>query len=223
MKRFFTNRLWGVLAGLGLLGSLVTGAWAADGPAKKRLVLVPFQVEKTDYSDTIRCRACGNILAAGRVEGDPSPSLTLLVWELLQEQAKEYELVSPGQAEGVYQTYLAKKIDQDPKALMKAIGQELKADGVIWGVIFRYQNRKGTAYGVQEPASVSLDLHILRVSDGSIVWKPQWSHSQKSLSEDLFQLGEVARRGLRWMTAEELAESGLAGMIKTLPGPHAWE
>ena len=73
MKRIFTNRLWGVLAGLGLLGSLLTGAWAADAPAKKRLVLVPFQVEKTDYSDIIRCRACGNILGAGRVEGDPSP------------------------------------------------------------------------------------------------------------------------------------------------------
>ena len=106
---------------------------------------------------------------------------------------------------------------------MKAIGQELKADGVIWGGVFRYQNRKGTCYGVQEPASVSLDLHLLRVSDGSIVWKTQWSQTQKSLSEDLFQLGEVAKRGLRWMTAEELAKSGLAEMIKGLPGPQAWE
>ena len=223
MKRFFTNRFWGVLAGLGLLGGLLTGAWAADAPAKKRLVLVPFQVEKTDYSDIIRCRACGNILGAGRVEGDPGPSLTLMVWELLKDQAKGYELISPGQAEGVYQAQLAKKIDQDPLVLMKAIGQELKADGVLWGGVFRYQNRKGTSYGVQEPASVSLDLHLLRVSDGAIVWKAQWTKSQKSLSEDLFQLGEVAKRGLRWMTAEELAKSGLAEMIKTLPGPQAWE
>jgi len=223
MKRFFTNRFWGVLAGLGLLGGLLTGAWAADAPAKKRLVLVPFQVEKTDYSDIIRCRACGNILGAGRVDGDPIPNLTLMLWELLTDQVKGYELVSPGQAEGVYQAQLAKKIDQDPLALMKTIGRELKADGVVWGGLFRYENRKGTAYGVQEPASVSLDLHLLRVSDGAIVWKAQWSQTQKSLSEDLFQLGEVARRGLRWMTAEELAKSGLTEMIKGFPGPRAWE
>jgi len=208
---------------MGLLGGLLTGAWAADAPAKKRLVLVPFQVEKTDHSDIIRCRACGNILSAGRVDGDPNPNLTLMLWELLTDQAKGYELVSPGQAEGVYQAQLAKKIDQDPLVLMKTIGRELKADGVVWGGVFRYENRKGTAYGVQEPASVSLDLHLLRVSDGVIIWKAQWSQTQKSLSEDLFQLGEVAKRGLRWMTAEELAKSGLTEMIKGLPGPQAWE
>ena len=142
-----------------------------------------------------------------------------MLWELLTDQIKGYELVSPGQAEGVYQTQLAKKINQDPLVLMKAIGQELKADGVIWGGVFRYQNRKGTGYGVQEPASVSLDLHLLRVSDGAIVWKAQWTQTQKSLSEDLFQLGEVAKRGLRWMTAEELAKSGLAEMIKASSRP----
>jgi hypothetical protein len=222
MKRIFTNRFWGVLAGLALLGGLVTGARAADAPAKKRLVLVPFQVEGNGSSDIIRCRVCGNILGAGKVEGDPSPALTLMVWDLLKDQLKAYELISPGQAEGSYQAQLAKKIDQDPKALMKVIGQELKADGVIWGGIFRYQNRKGTSYGVQEPASVSLDLHLLRVSDGSIAWKAQWNQTQKSLSEDLFQLGEVAKRGLGWLTAEELAKSGLAEMIKSFPGPQAW-
>jgi hypothetical protein len=223
MKRILMVRLWGTLAGLVLLGGLWTGAWAVDGTAKKRLVLVPFQLERTDYSDIVRCRACGNILGAGKVEGDPSPILTQMVWDILKDQAKGYELISPGQAEGVLQTHLAKKIDQDPKALMKALGQELQADGVIWGGVFRYQNRKGASYGVNEPASVSLDLHLLRVRDGSIVWKNQFNQTQKSLSEDLFQLGEVAKRGLRWMTAEELAKAGLVEMIKSLPGPQALE
>ena len=72
---------------------------------------------------------------------------------------------------------------------------------------------------MQTPASVSLDLHLLRVKDGAMVWKPQCDQTQKSLSEDLFQLGEVARRGLRWLTAEELAKSGLEEMFKEFPGP----
>jgi len=223
MKRFSADSFWGALVGLGILFGLMNGAWASDAPAKKRLLLVPFQVEKTDRSDIVRCRACGNILGAGVVEGDPSPILTRMVWDLLTDQAKEYELISPGQAEGVYQAHLAKKIDQNPLAVMKAIGQELKADGVIWGGIFRYQNRKGTSYGVQQPASISMDLHLLRVKDGALVWKSQWNQTQKSLSEDLFQLGDVAKRGLRWLTAEELAKAGLEEMFKNFPEPQVLE
>jgi hypothetical protein len=223
MKRFSTASFWGMLVGLGILCGLMTGAWASDSPAKKRLLLVPFEIEKSDRSDIIRCRACGNILGAGVVEGDPSPILTRMVWDLLTDQAKEYELIDPGLAEGVYQAHLAKKIDQDLLAEMRAIGRDLKADGVLWGGVFRYQNRKGSSYGVQTPASVSLDLHLLRVKDGAVVWKPQYNQTQKSLSEDLFQLGEVSRRGLRWLTAEELAKSGLDELFKKFPGPQVLE
>jgi hypothetical protein len=223
MKRFSAASFWVVLVGLGLFFGLLNGAWASDSPAKKRLLLVPFQVETREGADIVRCRACGNILGAGVVEGDPGPILTRMAWELLTDQASEYELISPGQAEGVYQAHLAKKIEQDPLAVMKTIGRELRADGVIWGGVFRYQNRQGSSYGVQKPASVSLDLHLLRVKDGALVWKTQWQQTQKSLSEDLFQLGEVSRRGLRWMTAEELAKAGLEEMFKNFPGPQGLE
>jgi hypothetical protein len=223
MKRFFTASFWRTLVGLGILCGLMTGAWASDSPAKKRLLLVPFEIEKSDRSDIVRCRACGNILGAGVVEGDPSPILTRMVWDLLKDQAREYELIDPGLAEGVYQAILAKKIDQDLLVEMRAIGRDLKADGVLWGGVFRYQNRKGSSYGVQTPASVSLDLHLLRVKDGAVVWKPQYNQTQKSLSEDLFQLGEISRRGLRWLTAEELAKSGLEELFKKFPGPQVLE
>ena len=76
MKRFSADSFWGVLVGLGLVFGLLTAAWASDSPARKRLLLVPFQVEKTDRADVVRCLACGNILGAGVVEGDPSPPLT---------------------------------------------------------------------------------------------------------------------------------------------------
>jgi hypothetical protein len=223
MKRFSTASFWGILVGLGILGGLMSGAWAADSPAKKRLLLVSFEIEKSDRADIVRCRACGNILGSGVVEGDPSPILTRMVWELLTDQAKEYELIDPGQAGGIYEARLAKKINPDLLVEMQAIGRELKADGVLWGGVFRYQNRRGSSYGVQTPASVSLDLHLLRVKDGAVVWKPQYNQTQKSLSEDLFQLGEVSRRGLRWLTAEELARSGLNELFKKFPGPQVLE
>ena len=201
-----------------LLAFMACGDLWADQPVKKRLALVPFQLERSGAA-LVRCRACGNVHQAGAIEGDPAENLTRITWDLLLEQGKDYDFISPGQVEGVYQSLLAKKIDTDPLPLIKALGQALKADGVVWGEVFRYENRKGTAYAVDRPAAVALDLHLLRVSDGALVWKAQFSETQKSLSENLFQLGETTRRGLRWMTAEELARSGLKNMTKDFPGP----
>jgi hypothetical protein len=158
-------------------------------------------------------------MKTGTIDGDPSETLTRIAWELLTAQEPEYEFISPAQVEGVYQSFLAKKIEPDPLPMIKAIGQALKADGVVWGNVFRYEERRGTAYGADRPASVALDLHLLRVNDGALVWKTQWAETQQALSENLFQLGEVARRGLRWMTAEQLARSGLKHMLKDFPGP----
>jgi hypothetical protein len=212
---------WGisVLAGSLFFLLLAGGDLLAEQPVKKRLALVPFQLERTEGSALVRCRVCGNVMKTGAIEGDPTEILTRMAWDLLTEQEKEYEFISPGQVEGVYQSFLAKKITADPLPMIRAIGQALQADGVLFGEVFRYEERRGTAYAADRPASVTLDLHLLRVSDGTLVWKAQWSETQQALSENLFQLGEVARRGLRWMTAEQLARNGLKNMIKDFPGP----
>ena len=62
-------------------------------------------------------------------------------------------------------------------------------------------------------------LYCLDAGDGKLIWKAQFSETQKSLSENLFQLGAVAKRGLRWMTAEEMSRAGLTQMLKDFPGP----
>jgi hypothetical protein len=216
-----TRKLLSLALALGagvLWAFMACGDLWADQPAKKRLALVPFQLERSGAA-LVRCRACGNVHQAGAIEGDPAENLTRIAWDLLLEQEKDYEFINPGQVEGVYQSLLAKKIDTDILPLIKALGQALKADGVVWGEVFRYEERRGSAFAIDRPASVSLDLHLMRVSDGTLVWKGQFSETQKSLSENLFQLGETTRRGLRWMTAEELARSGLKNMTRDFPGP----
>lgn len=217
------TKRWGWVAiGLGVawlfLGASA-GVVGAEDQAKKRLALIPFQLERTEGSTIVRCRACGTLFTSGPIEGDPSETLTRIAWELLTDQAGDFEWISPGQVEGVYQGLLAKKIDANPLPLVREIGRALKADGVVWGEVFRYEERRGTAYGVSQPASIALDLHLMRISDGKLIWKAQFSETQKSLSENLFQLGEVAKRGLRWMTAEEMSRAGLNQMLKDFPGP----
>ena len=191
--------------------------WVNISLAEVRLAVAPFELEHGYGKEIIRCRSCGNIMENGPIEGDPASTLTYLLWEFIQEKGKGFELIHPGQVEGVYNILLAKGIEKDPLVLMKAIGLQMKADYVLWGSVFHYQERKGTAYGVQQPASIAIDLHLLKVKDGSLVWKAQWTETQKSLTENLLEVSSFIKRKMRWVTVQELSRQGLTEMLKEFP------
>ena len=191
--------------------------WVNISLAEVRLAVAPFEAEDGYGKEIIRCRSCGNIMESGPIEGDSASTLTFSLWEFIQEKGKGFELIHPGQVEGVYNTLLAKGVIKDPLILMKAIGIQMKADYVLWGTVFHYQERKGTAYGVQQPASIAMDLHLLKVQEGNLVWKAQWTETQKSLSENLFEMKSFIKRKMRWVTVKELSSQGLMDMLKEFP------
>ena len=39
------------------------------------------------------------------------------------------------------------------------------------GYVYRFRERKGVSYTVEQPASVAFEIHLLRVSDGALVWR----------------------------------------------------
>jgi hypothetical protein len=202
-----------VLAGL----SCPLTAWAEPLPNPVRVAVVSFQEEAVPERDYIRCRACGAILKSGPIEGHPVPVLTQHLWDILSGLGKGYDWISPGQVEGVYNSILARGFEKNTLAMMQSLGKQLKADFVLWGTLSEYQERKGTTYSVQKPASVALDLHLLDVQKGVLVWKDQWAETQKSLSENLFEMDAFLKRKGRWVTAEELSLQGLQGMLKKFP------
>ncbi len=182
-----------------------------------RTAVVSFEVEKGQGNEIIRCRYCGNIIGSGPVEGDPSALLTRLLWNLLSEKGKGFDFVNPDQVEGFYNILLAKKIEKDPLRLMKTLGVQMKAEYVLWGDVFRYQERIGTGYSVKKPASVAFDLHLMRVKDGKLIWKAQWDQTQKPLSDNILEFNTFIKRKMRWVTAEQLSLQGLEEMLKDFP------
>ena len=104
------------------------------------------------------------------------------------------------------------------RQILRDVGKELGADGVVIGHLYRFRERKGTSYTVEQPASVAFDIHLLRVSDGELVWRGFFDKTQSSLMEDLSQIAAFFRGKGRWVTAEELAEEGLEQVLTTFPG-----
>jgi hypothetical protein len=96
-------------------------------------------------------------------------------------------------------------------------GRDLGADAVIVGHLYRFRERIGTQYSVEVPASVAFDIHLIGVRDGRLLWSGKFDETQQSLFEDLYQLGTFLSRRGRWITAQELAVSGLEGVLETFP------
>jgi len=101
-------------------------------------------------------------------------------------------------------------------ARLKRIGEMVYADAVITGRILRFRDRVGDEWGAKSPASVAFVLELVDVRRGDVVWSARFDETQKSLSENIFALGEISQRGIRWLTAEQLMEDGVKKSIGQL-------
>ena len=90
------------------------------------------------------------------------------------------------------------------------------ADAVMMSRLQRYRERVGDEWGAKSPASVAFILDLVDVRRGDIVWTARFDETQKSLSESIFSLGDIGERGVRWLSADQLAQEGVKKAIGQL-------
>lgn len=103
-----------------------------------------------------------------------------------------------------------------PEARARRLGQLVYADAVLSGRVLRFREREGEAMGAMSPASVAFVLEVWDVKRGDSIWTARFDETQKALSENLLNIGQVASRGVRWLTAEELAQEGVKKAVSQL-------
>jgi hypothetical protein len=101
-------------------------------------------------------------------------------------------------------------------ARLRKVGELVYADAVMTGRMLRYRERVGGDIGVQSPASVAFILELIDVQRGDVIWSTRFDETQKGLSENILSLGDIRERGLRWLTAEQLAQDGVRKIIYQL-------
>jgi len=109
-------------------------------------------------------------------------------------------------------------MEQTPLASSIRFGKEMNVRFLLVGFLFRFEERVGSSIGVEKPASVGFDLHLLRMRDGKIVWEGKFDETQQPLSENLLRIGAFFRRKASWLTAEDLASVGMDEMLSRFPG-----
>jgi len=165
-----------------------------------------------DQPGVIRSPISGAVFMANPVPQGVAERITENLFTRLLE-CKKYELIGPNQAKGVFSSLIASNQGMSDVELFQRIGQTFSADAVIVGYVYRWREREGTQYAIKRPASVAFDLYLLRPDDGAVLWKGRFDKTQRSLSENILDIGTFLKGKGRWMTAEELAELGLADLL----------
>jgi TolB-like protein len=101
-------------------------------------------------------------------------------------------------------------------ARIKKMGELVFADAVITTKMQRYRERVGDEWGVKSPASVAFVLDLIDVRRGDVIWSARFDETQKPLSENIFALGDISQRGVRWLSAEQLMHEGVKKAVAQL-------
>lgn len=127
------------------------------------------------------------------------------------------ELIPLAQAQAATEGMDPKAFQKDPLSMAAQIGRELGLDAVVIGGVYRYEQRQGSALGVQSPASAAFDAHLIRVADKKVLWSGRFDETQHSLSENLLKIGSFVKGGAQWVTVERWSEIGVESMLRTFP------
>lgn len=191
-----------------------------DGNAVfKRIAVVPFQRISTEDSDfkTVRCPLCGQLISAERFpQGSEKVVEDIFVEKLANQNV--FTLIPPERVGGIYERVSAGFLKEAPIEILKKVGSELEADGIVLCHVYRFKERKGYSYSVEKSASVGFEIHLIRVSDGAVVWKGIFDKTQTSLMENILQVVYFYKERGRWLTAQELASEGIDEILKEFPG-----
>jgi len=99
---------------------------------------------------------------------------------------------------------------------LRQIGEMVYADAVLTSRVQRYRERVGDEWGAKSPASVAFVLDLVDVRRGDVIWSATFDETQKSLSENILAFGNISERGVRWLSADQLAQDGVKKAVGQL-------
>jgi hypothetical protein len=170
---------------------------------------------KEGKSNIIQSPLSGNLVMSGTVSQGVTDRMTANLFARMPRD-DSYHLVSPSQTMGIYTSIISSGDGQHEIDIYQKIGQAFSADLILTGYVYRWEEREGSDYSASRPASVSFDLYLIRTSDKAILWRRQFDKTQRSLSENIFDLGTFLKGKGKWMTADELANVGLEDILDDL-------
>jgi len=195
----------------------VSGAF--DG--KGKVLVLPFQDMAWLHGTNVNVRSplTGKVFMTGATREGADRLLTDLLVDALQQQTA-FQTVPSRDAYAVMDAVKsAGDSQQSALNILTKTGRMLKADMVIQGYLYRFEDRVGADYSAESAASVAFDVYLIDCVEQKLVWSGYFDQTQQALSDDLRYIGTFFRRGGRWITAEEMATTAMDDMFKEFKQP----
>ena len=85
--------------------------------------------------------------------GHPERVLERLFLEGLEKERPKLNIVSGERVDGVYRRISADSLTISQRDVLRKVGSELGVEGIVAGYVYRFRERKGVSYTVEQPAS----------------------------------------------------------------------
>ncbi len=218
------GRIFRSVIGTGLiLPLLILNACSTSKPITKfpvslgagTLLILPFKNMSTVYGENknVRSPLSGSFFTTGDVSSEAEHSMTKNVTALLQK-CTQYTFISGTKARSVIAGAFAE--NRNPVQIREhlvRVGQQLDANWVVAGGVYRFKERIGGAMSVESPASVAFDVALIDVDNGRLIWTGHFDETQKPLSENILKFGSFVKHQGKWVSADELARFAMEEMF----------
>jgi hypothetical protein len=184
-----------------------------------KVLLLPIQNGALHHGEgnVVRCAVCGTSYMTGPVPAGAEAVFTKHLKEMLLKKKVALVALSNQEYEEARARVMLRMSGGGEKEILAAIGRETGADAVMSGTLYVYKQRVGSSYAADSPASVGFDLDLIASKNAHLIWNRVFEETQQALSENLLTLGQFVKRKGKWLTAEELAVSGLEEVLKSFP------
>ena len=186
----------------------------------RTIAVVPFQnvIPEDPLVTYVRCPVSGTYFSSSAAySGAPEQIIEKALVKKLAILS-DITIVASDQVTGAYMRTCADSFKEGPIEVARKVGEQAGVDGVLTGYVYRYRERRGYQYAVEEPASVAFGVYLIRVKNGDMVWKGVFDKTQTSLMENILDVKTFIRGHGTWLTAEQLAEAGIDRILQTFPG-----
>jgi len=187
----------------------------------KRIAVMPFLVGRLESPEEPIEKPLSQPLAqlyvdAANLAEGADRIMTRLVNDVLKNRYPD-QMVSMEEAAGVFADIIRDPTLDTPRKLAKKFGENLQADLVVVGAIWRFRE-KGTDKEIPDSsASVAFSVYLMEVASGQRLWRNAFDGTQKVLSEDVLGGLKQGKIGFRWVSVNELARYGVKNVFRTFP------